>query len=231
MKSFRLWPVGALTLLAVASLQADTLPIDANVKFIKSGNDASTIGACATFVCETTLTAAIDGAGYADINIINESGKTITGLEFFISFGNFNQVFNASTNAFENASIFPDESGIPSSILLNLVNPSVGVVGPSLIVSFSGVGSSGTGIAPTSFPDPEDIAEGPGPLGFTPNGNIEVLAFFGSAPPPGSTFTGLANGQSGSLELLADAPEPRTLWISLAGVVGLLVAKRKLQKA
>jgi len=229
MKSFRLWPVGALTLLAVGLLQADTLPPDPAVKFVTGGGHSPQI-TCNTQGCETVLLDAIGADGFASLDINNASGKNINAITFFIPFTNFDQTFTASTPDFANASIIPDETGLLTFLALGIPND------PSLIVTFFGVGNvTGTsncpGVSPGCFtlpPDAEDVAEGLGIPGFTPGGNIEILSFFGPAPTSG--FQGFANGKDGFLTLAADAPEPSTLWLSLSGVVGLLVARRKLAK-
>src|SRR5271169_6829475 len=116
MKNFRLWPMSALTLLAVGCLQADTLPVDPLIKFSTGGNGSTDI-VCTFNGCPTVLSPVIGADGTATLDIFNASGKNIAELNFVIPTSNFDQDFTAITNAFENAAIFADE---PDN-LLNVV--------------------------------------------------------------------------------------------------------------
>jgi hypothetical protein len=207
MMTFRVLAMGAMVLGTVGWLQADTLPADPLIKFT-TGPGHSTDITCITNGCETDLSPVIGADGFATLDVLNGTGKNIAAMTFVIPTSNFDQDFFASTNAFENAAIFADE------------------VGQSLTVQFSGLGSTGTG---TGFL-PADPTAPSGPAGFIPGGTVQAFVFFGNAPE-GATFAGLANGQHGSLELSADAPEPSTFLLSLSGVIGLLVVRRKLRKA
>ena len=208
MTSFRVIAMSAMALGSVGWLWADTLPLDPLIKFTTGGTGSTDI-TCTVSGCETNLSPTIGADGFATLDILNASGKNIAQMVFVIPTTNFDQDFTASTNAFEFASITADE-GAPL---------------PSISVTFSGLGSVGTG--GTAFL-PADPTAPPGPPGFTPGQTVQLFVFFGTAPP-GSTFTGFANGQEGVLGLTA--PEPSTFWISLAGVLALLVARRRLIKA
>ncbi len=210
MKSFRLWAMSALTLVTVGWLQADTLPVDPTIKFTTGGHGTTPI-TCDTNIptCTTALVDLIGADGFANLVVKNASAPTpkdIVGLQFVIPTLNFNQDFFASTDAFLFASILPDEGD------------------SQLIVSFSGVGS-GTGGSAFLAADPLGPTNG-GIPGFAPGGTVFVTANFGTVPA-GSTLSGLAFGQTGTLGLAA-VPEPGTFWLSLSVVAGVLLARRKL---
>src|SRR5579863_7121685 len=211
MTSFKFFAVSALSLVSVGWLQADTLPTDPLIKFDPAG-DATDIN-CNQSGCNTPLVPVIGPDGFVDIGVTNNTnvsfppGMTITSLEFFIPTSNFDQTFSASTSLFTQALILPNESA------------------DILEVVFSGTGNAPTGGSFTLPPDPTD--PGSGALGFIPGGQVTVNAFF--SPPANSCvggspcFTGLLPGETGTLVLAA--PEPSMVWLSLAGALGLLVAR------
>lgn len=206
MTSFRVLAISAVALASSGWLRADTIPTDPLVKFTTNGGGSTHI-TCTTNGCETDLSPVIGADGFATLDIFNGTGKNIAAMNFVIPTSNFDQDFFASTNAFENAAIFADEGG------------------ESLTVAFSGVGSTGTGSAFL----PADPTAPSGPAGFIPGGTVEAFVFFGNAPE-GATFAGFANGQEGTLSLTTPVPEPSTLWLSLSGALGFLVARRRLRK-
>jgi hypothetical protein len=205
MKSFRLWPVGALTLLAVASLQADTLPVDPLIKYTTADPTPTEI-VCTVSGCTTPLSPPIGDNGFATLSIQNETGMDIIALTFLVPTTNFDQLFVATADAFTEALILPDEAH------------------DLLQVEFFGTGT-GTAGAFTLGADPS--APGSGAMGFVPGGVVNAQVFFGT-PQPGD-FQGLLNGETATLALTT--PEPSMIWLSLFGVIGLLVARRKLRKA
>ena len=203
MKRLQIWALGALTLLSAGWLQADSA--DPSIKF-NTGGSGSTDITCDTSGCITALSPTIGADGQASLDIFNESGLNINALTFYVPNTNFDQTFTASTNAFTNALILPNEAG------------------DQLIVDFFGVGSAAEGGSYTLPADPSD-PDGGSP-GFEAGGTVTVQAFFGNAPA-GSNFTGFANGQEAMLTL---TPEPSMFWLSFCGLAGLLVARRKLRK-
>ena len=210
MKSFRLWPMSAVALLAVASLQADTIPVDPTIKF-KTGGGGSTDITCNVNGCTTTLSPAIDASGQAVLDIFNEAvaadGVTplnIVAMTFFLPTANFNQDFTAITDAFTGALILPDEAHNQLEVL------------------FFGVGGSGPG---GSAFVPADISAPPGSPGFISGDFVTVQTFF-STTTPGSGLQGLPFGKEGVLTLTT-VPEPGMFWTSLIGVAGLLLTRRR----
>jgi hypothetical protein len=214
MKSFHFRVLSALVLLSAGWLHAT--PVDPFIKF-NTGGGGSTDITCTTNGCLTTLSPTINAAGEANLDIFNASGKDITGLIFYIPTLNFNQEFNASTNAFTTAAIFADE------------------VDQQLLVEFFGVGS-GTG--GTAFLGPDPGAPGGGTVpepcvspvapntpGFTPCGTVVVQSFFGTVPE-GSTLAGFLNGQEAVLTLAV--PEPSMLGLAFSGFLGLFLVRRRL---
>ena len=210
MTRFRVVAMSAMALASVGWLRADTLPTDPLIKFT-TGGDATTI-TCTSSGCSTPLLPVIGPDGFVDIGVTNGTTQTITALKFFIPTTNFNQTFTASTNTFTQASIFADEAN------------------SQLDVEFFGTGNAAPGFPDggtfTFPPDPTD--PGTGAPGFSPGQQVTVKAFF--VPPAVSgPFTGLLPGETGTLSL--SAPEPSMVWLSLAGGLGLLLARRKLRKA
>jgi hypothetical protein len=179
--------------------------IDPTVKFT-TGGVGSTHITCSTQGCITPLSPVIDANGVANLDIFNESGRNITSLFFTIPTVNFNQDFNASTNAFTNAAILPDEDH------------------NQLLVLFSGVGNAAQGGSDFLGADPTH--PGDGLIGFFRGGTVSAQAFFGTVPP-GSTFQGFLDGQHATLDL-STVPEPGMFWVSFIGLAGVLVAKRRL---
>lgn len=201
MKNLGVLAAGALAIISAGWLRADTIPPDPTVKF-QTGGGGSTDITCNTSGCVTSLSPAIGADGLGIFDIFNKSGRDIVELIFDIPNTNFDQEFNASTNAFTGASIFGDEEH------------------NQVIVAFFGTGNADTGGSATLGANPDAP---PGPPGFEPGGTITVQAFFGT-PNPG-TFQGFLNGQEATLALI---PEPGMFWFSLVGLVGLLIARRKI---
>ena len=205
MKSFRVLAMSALTLLTVGWLHADTLPVDPIIKFVTGGHGSTPI-TCTTNGCETDLVDPIDQNGFLTAQILNSTTFNISAMNFVIPTSNFNQDFTAITDAFEFASISRNETL------------------QQLTVTFLGLGSitgQNTAFSP-AVPGPPS-----GPEGFVPGGTVQLFVFFGDAPT-GSAFTGLGPGKEGTFSLAT--PEPSMLWLSLSGIVGLLVMKRRLRK-
>jgi hypothetical protein len=207
MTSSRVLVISAVALVTAGWLQADTLPVDPLIKFTTGGGGSTHI-VCNTSGCETDLSPLIDAGGQANLDIFNDTGKNIAAMTFVIPTTNFHQDFFASTNAFENTAIFADE-GPPL---------------PTITVQFSGLGNTSSGPAFLAS-DPEAPS---GAAGFTPGGLVKLFVVFGNAPA-GSTFSGFANGQEGTLSLTV--PEPGMFWLLLSGGLALLLARRKLLKA
>jgi len=203
MKRLPVRALSAMALLSAGWLHAT--PIDPNVKFITGGTHSTDI-TCTLSGCTTPLSPNIDANGVANIDIFNKSDSgDIISLFFHIPTLNFNHEFNVSTNAFTNAFIFPN------------------VAHDELLVEFLGTGNAAEGGSAFLGADPAHA--GDGLSGFERGGTVTVDAYFGT-PKPG-TFQGFLKGQHATLEL-STVPEPGMLWVSLVGLVGLLVAKRRL---
>ena len=191
--------------LAAGPLLAD--PIDPGVIFVKGGRGSTKI-TCDTNVppCFTPLNTEINAEGLGNFVIDNKSGRTIIELDFYIPTVNFDQIFTASSNLFETATIvlFPSDS-------LTLVRFSDTGSGPGSTET-GPLGSCGDSCSP----------------GFEAFGTVDVQALFG--PPPEGDPPGLGNNQEGTLELqpgVSDVPEPGT-FVMLFSAAGLLLGGRKL---
>jgi hypothetical protein len=206
MKSFRVVAIGAMALGSVGWLWADTLPADPLIKFTTGGGGSVDI-TCVTNDCETHFS--VGGDGFLNTNIFNETGSNITEMHFVLPTTNFDQSFSAFTDTFEFASISRSETL------------------DQLTVSFSGVGNVTGQNSAFLAADPTAPSGLPG---FVPDGTIKLFVFFGD-PSTDSIFNGFGNGQEGTFSLSAPAPEPSTLWLSLTGVLGLVLTRRKLQKS
>jgi hypothetical protein len=257
MKSLRFLALGALTLVSIGWLRADTVvPPDPTIK-LKTGGGGGSIqidptnpecaaGLFGSLNCTSSNAAdKIGASGFGDIAIDNNTSQDIIAMNIFIATSNFDQTFTSSavtladTLAFQNSFVstgtlfgidFFEVPGICSALTGGVLPSTSGCIE---VKFFSGITTNPanpcTATNPTNpctvFPDAEDVAEGPGPLGFVPNSQVLVQSFFGT-PAPG--FPGFKAGDKATLSLI---PEPSLFWLSLTGVVGLLVAKRKLGKA
>jgi hypothetical protein len=206
MKNFRVVAISAMALGSVGWLWADTVPADPLIKFTTGGGGSVDI-TCVTNGCETDFS--VGGDGFLTTNIFNETGFNISGMHFVIPTTNFDQSFSAFTDTFEFASISRSETL------------------KQLTVSFDGVGNITGQNSAFLAADPNAPS---GPPGFVPDGTIELFVFFGDAPSD-SIFNGFGNGQEGTFSLSTSTPEPSMFWLSLSGVLGLILTRRKLQKS
>lgn len=239
MKSFRVWVMSALTLLSVGWLQADTLPVDPQIKYTTGGTGSTPIicpggvaGSCAGEMLFTTLKPAIAN-GVADLGIDNNTGEDILSLTFFIPTTNFAQVFNAPLTPFTNSST-PDTPFTNVSVSdiesgLGCFLASFGTVNtPCVEVKYFGQGNT-QGPPGLDIGEPDDFTTPPGLPGFTNGQFVEAIAITGGATPPaGDTYGGFLAGTHGELSL--SVPEPSAFLEFFIVAVGLLAAMWWLQK-
>jgi len=247
MKSFRLWVMNAVVLLSVGWLQADTIsPSDGGIK-LKTGGSGSITFSTTTCTsaellfgfCQVSATPdeAIGADGSANIGVDNQLSQAIPALAFFVPTTNFNQPFVSSAVLANNSPSFQNSLIItePFESAANCSAATFGALDSTCIevLFFSGVNNTNlaqpcSATNPTNPctipPDADDLTQ-TGNSGFTPTGLVVVQAFLYA---PSNGFPGLAANSESTLSLVSNVPEPSTFWVLLSGVVGLLVARRRL---